>query len=84
MSLRHVGIRPKYKLIKFNSKLKPIEGFKYEIRPDGSYRLWSGRMLKSGCNKLVDGEKTLKGLVYCKYCNEFFSKDQFEIGDSDE
>jgi len=78
MIVRHIGIRPKYKLISFNNELKAIEGFKYERFPGGGYRLWSDRMLKSGCGHVIAVDKKIGELIYCKFCAEYFSTNQFE------
>lgn len=77
MTLRHVGIRPEYPVIKFNKTLKCIHRYRYEIFPDGGYKLWSDRALKSGCNHLVNADVMLGELIYCEHCGEFFNREQF-------
>ncbi len=80
MKLNHVGIRPEHKVVISNDRkgLKDIRGLSYEILPDDSYRVWTDRMLTSGCNKEVSGDETLGDLIFCPKCDEFFSRDQFK------
>lgn len=78
MLLKHVGIRPIHPLIFFNRRLRIVHRYKYEVFPDGSYKLWSKKMLNSGCNHLVNGDIRVGDLIYCDYCDELFSSNQFE------
>ena len=73
MTLIHKGIRPIHdiEMLDFKRKIY-IEEF-----PDGSYRLWTNKQLKSGCGKTVNIISELMGCIYCKHCNEYFSKDQW-------
>lgn len=82
MSLVHVGIRPKNKVVRFNQNHREVLGYKYELFPDGSYKLWSNRQLESGCNNVVDENVRMNDLIYCPYCDEYFSRDQFIHKDS--
>ncbi len=83
MTLIHLGIRPEFKLVYRTQKLRAIDGFRYELLPDGSYKVWSMRALKSGCNQVVSGNKRIGDLIYCDYCDEFFSLNQFQESDDD-
>ena len=76
--LKHVGVRPSGRMIGFSKDLKEIPNNKYELLPLGGYRMWSSRMLRSGCNKVVSGKEMMEGLIYCKYCDEFFNANQFK------
>jgi len=77
--LKHIGIRPIQKLITYGPGYKEIWGYRYELFPDGGYRKWSMRTLESGCRKVVSGDKTLRGLIYCSECDEYFSTNQFLV-----
>lgn len=81
MKLYHVGIRPVHPLVKFTEGRKAIGGFRYEIFPDGGHKLWSERMLFSGCGGGIEWWTTFRGLIYCPYCKEYFSTNQFEEGE---
>lgn len=75
MTLRHIGIRPIYniELLDFKRKIY-IEEF-----PDGSYKLWNKRQLKSGCNRIAWGEVLeMRDCYYCPTCDEWFNKNQWE------
>ena len=81
MSLVHVGVRPKYKLTLENCKdevKRRYKGCYYEHLPDGGFKVWTSRMLASGCNKVLDDIVRKYKLIYCPHCDEFFSKDQFK------
>lgn len=82
MSLVHVGIRPEYEIVRKTDKLKGIMGLAYEIFPNGAYRVWTDRMLKSGCNNEIKEINKSGDLIYCPYCDELFSKDQFKEKDN--
>ena len=74
--MRHKGIRPTYELQVLDNKRKLyLEEF-----PNGGYRVWNKRMLKSGCGKRTDiSEYEVIGeCYYCKHCDEWFHKDQWE------
>lgn len=77
--LIHVGTRPTYELqvLDFKRKLY-IEEF-----PDGGYRIWNKRMLKSGCNKTIDNDpEEMRGCLYCPWCDEWFNREQWsELGE---
>ena len=78
MTLVHKGIRPKYELVHKTNELKAIKGIDYEIYPNGAYRVWTKRMLTSGCDCSIHDIHKLDDLIYCPHCDEFFSVDQFE------
>lgn len=77
--MRHVGIKPLYPLEMLDFKRKIY----LEEMPDGQIRLWNKRMLKSGCNNEISPEefKELDECIYCPYCDEFFSYEQWESSD---
>ena len=75
--MRHVGIRPKYKTYRYTRKLQARNGQSYELLPEGGYRLWTDRMLNSGCNQVLVNVKRYRGLIYCPHCEEWFSEEQF-------
>jgi len=76
ITLVHVGIRPTHRLEYYEGR-KRQETY-HEIFPNGSYRIWTKKMLKSGCGKKIKTIKQLLGLIYCPYCDEYFSRDQFK------
>lgn len=78
MRIQHVGIRPEYPLIKFTEGRKALGGYKYEIFPDGGHKLWSHRMLTSGCDEVIERWQVYRGLIYCPTCDEWFSVNQFK------
>jgi len=85
MMLKHVGIKPEYEVEKvFYTKTR----YQFtEYLPDGSYRLWSWKTLKGGCDRVIKDTKINKeGLIYCPHCNEWASMKNFIdlLGDSDE
>ena len=82
MKLKHVGVRPTYPLVtKLRPEQKAREGIKYEIFAKGGYKIWTERMLRSGCNNEVSGDVRIGSLIYCEHCDEFFSQDQFVEGE---
>jgi hypothetical protein len=77
MRLIHKGIRPiaDIEVLDFKRKLY------IEELPDGTYRVWTKKQLNSGCNLVTRSlayRDELMGCFYCKHCNEWFSKDQWE------
>lgn len=74
MTLRHKGIRPVHpvEVLDFKRKLF-IEDY-----PDGGYKIWTQRMLRSGCDKIVEDIHELRDCYYCPRCDEWFHKDQWE------
>jgi len=76
MILVHKGIQPTESIIQIEGSRRDV---RFELFKDGGYRIWTTRMLRSGCNKLVYGDLENDSLIYCEYCDEFFSIDQFEI-----
>lgn len=80
MLLRHKGIRPKHTLITVYENSPYRKNFVKEKLPNGCYRLWSDKTLTSGCGSVFEEETSLglDGLIYCPYCDEYFSTDQFE------
>jgi hypothetical protein len=80
--LRHVGIRPTHPTQVLDFKRKTyLEEF-----PNGTYKIWTKKLLSSGCGydykfdedlKRSD-VKELQGCLYCPRCDEYFSKDQWE------
>lgn len=72
VKIKHIGIRPKNELISKDT------GVYYEILPDGKRRVWHKRMLKSGCNNTFDNTKN-DDLIYCPFCDEYFSSNQFLV-----
>lgn len=78
-SLVHVGIRPKYKLVYQPDKAgKRYRKTYHETLPNGGYKIWTARMLKSGCGHVIDDIIRLEGLIYCPKCDEYFSESQFK------
>jgi len=75
MALRHVGIRPTHSLELLDFKRKIY----IEVFEDESYKLWTERMLRSGCDKIMNSTKAVLGCFYCSTCDEYFSEDQWEI-----
>lgn len=74
MALRHVGIRPKHSLTLIDFKKKIWE----EEYPDGKIKVWNLRTLNSGCDKSFEGyQLEIYDCIYCPYCDEYFSKDQW-------
>lgn len=72
----HKGVRPTYhiQVLDFKRKLY-IEEF-----PDGTYKVWTKKQLRSGCGDTIDHISELMGCIYCPTCNEYFSKDQWDEG----
>ena len=74
MRVIHKGIRPVGELTKDENIYRPTW---YEKLEGGGYRIWNNKLLKSGCGKSIDGEEE-NGLIYCPYCNEWASVEQYE------
>lgn len=74
MMLIHKGVRPTNELEEISFKKK----YYAEHFDDGSWRLWTMKLLKSGCGLGVLEVKDLGGLIYCPHCEEWFSKEQYE------
>lgn len=74
--MRHKGIRPTHVLEVLSFKKKTY----IEIFPDGGYRVWNKRQLKSGCGKYTDVERheIIQDCYYCKHCREWFNEEQWE------
>lgn len=71
MALRHVGIRPLYSLTLIDFKKKIWE-------EEVTEKLWNLRTLNSGCGKSFEGyQLEMYDCIYCPYCDEYFSKDQW-------
>ena len=83
MPLVHVGIRPTHPLKRQNAAMMLRKEDAKEMLPGGGYRIWTERMLQSGCNQEVTEIKRLDDLLYCETCGEFFSQNQFK-GEIDE
>lgn len=79
MRLKHVGIRPVYELTLLNWK----RCLYVEELPNGKDRIWTKRMLRSGCNEVTNDplvltvDVTNEELLYCPYCDEYFAKEQW-------
>ena len=78
MSLKHKGVRPTYhvELMDYKKQLY------IEICPDGRRPVWNNRMLTSGCGGLITKVVEWNGLVYCPWCKEYFSRNQW-VSDAD-
>lgn len=74
--LVHEGIRPKGETSMINHG--SYKGCVREELDGGGYRVWTDKMLKSGCGGLSNSDVRLNGLIYCRKCDEFFSEEQFE------
>lgn len=76
MKLIHKGVRPAYPIEVSDFKRKLF----IEELPDGDYKIWNIKLLKSGCGSILDSEfiTLLMGCIYCPWCDEYFSKDQWE------
>lgn len=72
----HKGIRPISELITTRTN---NDKFEHQERLDnGNTRLWSNKMLNSGCDNDIEEIVELGGLIFCPYCDEYFSENQFE------
>ena len=77
----HKGIRPVGEIKAIRTDLMTQYNYQ-EVLENGHVRLWTNRMLRSGCNQEVKEIKTLSGLIYCPHCDEYFSQNQFlELGE---
>lgn len=80
-NLVHVGVRPEYEIREVDRF--GVNRIYREERPDGSYKIWNERQLESGCGfgltKVVEADN----LLFCRYCDEWFSKDQFKERDDE-
>lgn len=78
-TLIHEGKRPLGRLVaETECRLhKRYKGCMFEEMEDGGYRVWTKKMLSSGCNKAVETIKEIDGLTYCPHCGEFFSDEEF-------
>lgn len=77
MALRHVGIRPLYSLTLIDFKKKIWE-------EEVTERLWNLRTLNSGCHQVFEGYTLeIYDCIYCPYCDEYFSKEQWYEEGSD-
>ena len=75
MILVHVGIKPEHATF---PETVGLHKYQIEKMPDGSSKLWTGRMLTSGCNQEVSEIEGEDNLIYCNHCDEWFSKNQFK------
>lgn len=75
--MKHVGVRPEHLPLEIadNGKRRKIY---YENFPDGSYKIWNARLLKSGCGAYLTEFKIEGNLVYCKTCEEWANINQFQ------
>lgn len=76
--MKHKGIRPSGQLTIVESEMKRGRKLYHEELPEGGYRIWNDRLLKSGCGRTIiyaqqDGE-----LIYCPYCDEWANENQFK------
>jgi hypothetical protein len=74
--MRHIGIKP-------DGPLERVEDGRnrrtyIETLPDGGYRIWNDKLLKRGCNKVVYEDERDGVLVYCPWCDEWFSRRHYE------
>lgn len=76
--MRHKGVRPVGQLTTLESDIKRGHKMYHEALPDGGYRIWNDRLLKSGCGKTLDKIMRDGSLVYCPYCDEWSNEKQFE------
>jgi hypothetical protein len=80
VSLIHKGVRPVYPIEMLDFKRK----IWLEECPDGRIKLWNSKMLTSGCNNELDiPVRELEGCIYCPWCDEYFSYDQWEDSDGE-
>jgi len=79
VSIKHVGIRPKGELRVLSDDKKVM--VYVETLDDGSYRKWTKKQLNSGCGAILANVQQKDGLIHCPQCDEWFSKNQFEIQD---
>ncbi len=73
--MRHVGVRPEYdiELIEDGRTRKTY----IERLPDGGYRVWNKRLLRSGCGEEIDVIEVIDNLIYCHVCKEWANESQF-------
>lgn len=74
MTFTHKGIRPTYDLVLLDFKRKIY----CEEYPNGDYRIWNKRMLKSGCNVVTKTVREMMDCYYCATCDEWFNKEQWQ------
>jgi hypothetical protein len=73
--LIHKGVRPVYDIYLVDFKKKIY----YEEYPNGTIKLWNLRTLNSGCGNVISAPRELMDCYYCPKCDEYFSKNQWEI-----
>jgi hypothetical protein len=81
MRLKHIGVRPVGEL-EFLDDGRMRKTW-IERLPDGGYKLWNKRLLNSGCNKIVYEDEHDGELIYCPWCEAWFSRNQFEVCDEE-
>lgn len=75
MTLIHKGVRPLHFLTLLDFK----KSLYYEEYPDGTGKIWTTKMLNSGCGFVLKTEpRELRECWYCPRCDEYFSKSQWE------
>lgn len=79
MILIHQGIQPSYPFDhgKQHPNKKLNATYKFEPFPEGGGKWWSEKELASGCHVIFDKIKKQNGLIYCPYCDEWFTDKQF-------
>ena len=75
MILVHVGIRPEYKTVFQSVRFR---NYHLEELPNGDTKVWTEKMMRSGCNQELSDVVRKYRLIYCEHCGEFFSKNQFK------
>jgi len=76
--MRHDGVRPEHPLVFDEDASTRKHKFWKEIMPDGSYKVWNNRTLRSGCGNYLTDVKMEGTLVYCDKCKEWFDIKQFK------
>lgn len=74
--IKHIGERPLHPLRQEKDKIKN-EWTYIEALPDGTKRIWTERMMISGCNKQIESTEYMYNLIFCPHCDEYFNQKQF-------
>lgn len=48
---------------------------------DVTGRVWTERMLRSGCESVTTQIQEMRECIYCPWCDEWFNKEQWESVD---
>ena len=79
VTIKHIGIRPTGELRVLSDDKEVV--IYVETLSDGSTKRWTKKQLNSGCGAILADVTERDGLIHCTQCDEWFSKNQFQVED---